>query len=158
MADVQGYAQLQARLHAIGGTGSASIMNQIGLQVVREAKLLVPRKTANLGRSIRVTAHSAQSVTVAATAPYAAYVELGTKAHEITPNAKRALRWATSSSKGFRLTGRPSSAKGNQIGWQFATIVHHPGTRAHPYLLPAAKMVVAKVGTDEIVAAWNGAA
>lgn len=158
MADVQGYAQLQARLHAVGGTGSASLMGRIGLQVVREAKLLVPRKTATLGRSIRVISQSPQSVTVAATAPYAAFVELGTKPHEITPNAKRALRWATSSSKGFRLTGRPSSAKGNQIGWQFATIVHHPGTRAHPYLLPAAKMVVAKMGTDEIVAAWNGAA
>src|SRR5512142_192851 len=121
MADVQGYAQLQARLHAIGGTGSTSLMNQIGLKVVAQAKLNAKpfRKTSNLEHSIRVLTVTQQSVTVAATAPYAAFVELGTKPHEITPNAKKALRWATSSSKGFRLTGRPSSAKGNQIGWAF---------------------------------------
>ena len=157
MANLQGYSQLQARLHAMQ-TATPQMMRTIGFGVVAGAKILVPRKTGNLGRSIAVTSVSAQSVTVAARAPYAAFVELGTKPHEITPNAKRALRWATSSSKGFRLTGRPSSAKGNVVGWAFATRVHHPGTRAHPYLLPAAKTVAAKVGLTSIISAWNSAA
>lgn len=148
--NVKGYAQLQARLHAMG-RATPEMMNTIGLQVVREAKLAVPRKTGNLGRSIRVTAHTAQSVTVAATANYAAYVELGTRPHEITPVAARVLAWGGTR----RLSGAlRSGAKPTH----FAMRVHHPGTKPHPYLLPAAKMVAQKVGLGAILKAWNDAA
>jgi hypothetical protein len=119
--------------------------------VVREAKLIVHRKTGNLGRSIRVTQHSATSVTVAATANYAAYVELGTRPHEITPSVARVLAWGGPR----RLTG---SLRSGAAPMHFAMRVHHPGSRPYPYLLPAAKTVAAKVGLEPIVAAWNGAA
>lgn len=153
MASVTGYEQLQARLHAVGGSGSASLMNQLGLAVVREAKLRVPRRTGNLGRSIAVMAHSATSVTVSARANYAAFVELGTRAHEITPNAKRALRWAASPS-GRRLSGAPRSG----AAVVFATRVHHPGTKPEPFLIPGAKAAVQKVAGQTVVDAWNEAA
>lgn len=183
MAEVRGYAQLQARLHAVGGTGSSSLMNQIGLAVVRESKLLVPRKTGNLGRSIRVIDHTATQVTVAATANYAAFVELGTRPHTITPKAAKALAWSTTAA-GSRLSG--SIRKGLKVGSlglgrrggglgglsislvgsagpssgaiQFAKVVHHPGTRPEPFLLPGAKLAVSKVGAQAVVDAWNGAA
>lgn len=158
MAEVVGYQQLQARLHALGSQGSSSFMRQLGLAAVREQKLLVPRRTSTLGRSIVLGSVTNTSAVTVATAPYAAFVEFGTGPHEITPKAKLALRWAASSSMGFRLTGRPSSAKGNTVGWVFAKRVHHPGTKAHPYMIPGAKIAVQKTGVDAIVEAWNSAA
>jgi hypothetical protein len=55
--------------------------------------------------------------------PYAIFHYQGSRAHVIFPRRKRALR--------FQVGGRVI----------FATIVHHPGTKANPYLtdaLPAA--------------------
>lgn len=145
---------LQRRLAAISGPKvQERILATIGAATVREAKLTVARKTGNLGRSIHAEPPSAASVTVRASAKYAAYVELGTRPHEITPNAKKALRFAASAS-GRRLSGSPR--KGADV--VFAKRVHHPGTRPQPYLLPAARKVVAEVGTSEITKAWNGAA
>lgn len=155
MTQLVGYDKLRARLRAI--KPGPAMMRALGVAVVGEAKLRVPRKTATLARSIHVGPVTNTSVVVKADAKYAAYVELGTRAHEITPKAKKALRWATSSSKGFRLSGAPSSAKGNNIGWAFAKRVHHPGTRAQPYLVPGAKAAVDNIGTDIITGAWNGA-
>lgn len=160
MASVQGYGQLQARLHALSGTGSASFMRQLGLAAVREQKLLARthRKTSNLEHSIALGPVTNTTALTIATAPYAAFVELGTRPHEITPKAKLALRWATSSSMGFRLTGRPSSAKGNVVGYAFAKLVHHPGTKPYPYMIPGAQAAIAKTGVDAIVQTWNSAA
>jgi hypothetical protein len=152
MASLTGYAQLQARLHALGGTGDASLMRGIGAAVVREEKLLVHRKTGQTGRSIRVASSTPTSVTVEA--GYAApFLEFGTRPHTITPKAARALRWAASSS-GRRLTGTP------RVGAAvvFATIVHHPGTRPYPFMIPGAKIALSKVGADSIIRVWNGAA
>ena len=153
MAEVQGYSQLQARLHAIGGQGSSSFMRLLGLAAVREQKLLVHRKTGNLGRSIGLGAVTPTSVVTKAGANYAAFVELGTRPHEITPKAAKALRWAASAS-GARLTGTPRTG----AAVVFATRVHHPGTKPYPFMVPGAKIAVSKTGADAIVTAWNGAA
>src|SRR5690242_8065209 len=100
-----------------------ALMNMAGLGVVREAKLTVARKTGNLGRSIHVAHADADSVTVEAAANYAGFVEHGTAPHEITPKAKKALRFAATGA-GRRLTGSP------RVGAAvvFAKRVHHPGT------------------------------
>src|SRR5258708_36372876 len=132
MATLQGYAQLQARLKALGS--SSMLMRSIGVAAMGEAKLLAPVKTSNLRHSIGLGIVTPTRVQIVAKAPYAAFVEKGTRAHEITPKAARVLRWAISSSKGFRLSGAPSSAKGNVVGYAFAARVHHPGTKAQPYL------------------------
>jgi hypothetical protein len=152
MAELQGYSQLQARLHAMSASTPA-LMKTIGLQVVREAKLEVHRKTGNLGRSIHVSGATATHATVVASANYAAFVELGTRAHVITPRAAKALRWAASPG-GARLTGSPR--KGAAV--LFAKVVHHPGSKPYPFLLPAARKVAAMLRLSPIIDAWNKAA
>ena len=52
-------------------------------------------------------------------APHAEFVLLGARPHDIKPNKKKALRWA-SGGKFF-----------------FSKLVHHPGNRADPYLFQA---------------------
>ena len=161
MASVQGIPQLQARLRAIDPTkGDATLMKRLALSTVREAKLLVPRKTSNLGRSIHVARVTPKEAVVEAGANYAAFVELGTRPHEITPKAKKALRWAATAA-GRRLTGSPRKAalRGGLGGVVFAKRVHHPGTRPHPYLLPGAVKAVQKTGlAATVISQWNGAA
>lgn len=129
------------------------VMRLLGLATVREAKLLVHRKTGNLGRSIHVASQTETSVKVVASANYAADVEFGTRPHEITTKAAQALRFAASPG-GARLSGAPR--KGAAV--VFARRVHHPGTKPYPYLIPGAKRAVAKGGLkDVIVEAWNDA-
>lgn len=130
------------------------MMRALQLSTIAEAHTRVPHKTGNLARSIepgRLTDTEAQ---VIARARYAAYVERGTKPHIIRPKNKKALRFAASAG-GRRLSGRP------RVGADvvFATIVHHPGTKPHPFLIPAAQAAVEKGGLKDIVIKeWNGAA
>lgn len=96
--------------------------------VVVEAKQRAPRATNNLATSIQrmpVTGSFSGGDLqggVTATAPYAGYVEDGTRPHEIRPRTKKALRW-------------PS--RGGPGGWAFAKRVMHPGTRPQPFMAPA---------------------
>lgn len=130
------------------------MMRALQLSTIAEANKLVPRKTGNLARSIgpgRLTDTEAQ---VVARARYAVFVERGTRPHVIRPKNRKALRFAAGPG-GRRLSGRPRVG----AGVVFARIVHHPGTRAHPFLFPAARNAVEKGGLKDIVIAeWNGAA
>lgn len=150
-----GLNQLNQRLTALSGPVlGPKILGRLGLSTVREAKILVRRRTGNLGRSIRIKSLTATSVTVEAGARYAGFVEHGTRPHEITPRAKKALRWAASPA-GARLTGTPR--KGAAV--IFAKRVHHPGTRAYPFLLPGARRAVTTSGVAGIVVEeWDKAA
>lgn len=152
---VVGVGALERRIAAISGTALTQQMaRDLGLLTVREAKLLVHRKTGNLGRSIHVASANPTVVKVVASANYAADVELGTRPHEITPKAKQALRWAASPA-GRRLSGAPR--KGAAV--VFAKRVHHPGTKPYPFLLPGAQRAVAKAKLlDVVVERWNAAA
>ena len=67
-------------------------------------------------------------------APQALWVNLGTKAHVIRPNKKKALRWAA----------------GNRFA--FAKKVNHPGYRGDAYLIASATKAV-----QEFAAAVNAA-
>ena len=159
-ATLRGYQELQARLHSLTPQG---LLKGLQTQALREQKMLlyttaIHRKTGHTGQLIIAGPVSETVMTIYARG-LAVLAETGTKPHEITPKAKLALRWATSSSMGFRLTGRPSSAKGNQIGWQFATVVHHPGTKPHEYLIAGMKKAVVGAGlADRLVDQWNAAA
>ena len=137
---LKGVKQLQARFKALDDLGP--LMRDLALDAVSEQKHLAPVKTGNLRRSIhvgRVTDRSAETI---ASADYAAHVEFGTKAHEIRPRNKRALRW--------KVPG----------GYRFATRVRHPGTRARPYMIPGAEKAISRASglRDKIVARWNNAA
>ena len=153
---IQGMSALQHRLAAVGNPSlTTGLMRRLATASAGEAKLLVPKKTGNLARSIHVGTVTPTSGQVVASANYAAYVEHGTGPHEITPNARKALRWVTSGGQ-RRLSGNPRKGA---TDFAFAKVVHHPGTHAHPYLLPGAKAAVTKAGlAEQIVTAWNDAA
>jgi hypothetical protein len=148
MASVIGVPQLQHRLQAIGS--AQGLPKQLGLMTVREAKLLVHRKTGMTGRSIHVASTTPRSVTVSA-GYGAVFLEHGTRPHIITPNVARVLAWGG----GRRLTGSLRSGAKPEF---FAMLVHHPGSRPYPFLVPGAKIAVQKTGVDAIVQLWNRAA
>jgi hypothetical protein len=91
----------------------------LGPEISVAAKAYAPKRTGDLAKSIEfhLTGHS---LVVAAHAPYAAWVELGTRPHVILPKNAQALRWY-----------------GSDGGAVFARRVNHPGTRPEPYLRPA---------------------
>lgn len=154
---LQGADKLRARLTAIGRT--ESILRDIQIEGVREAKLIVPRRTSNLGRSIRpgrVTATYAEIVAGGQRkVGYAAHVEYGTRPHVIRARKAKALAWGGPRTSGGRLTvtkgvtARPT---------HFAKSVQHPGTRAQPYLCPGFQKAVTAAGIPAIVRLWDGAA
>jgi hypothetical protein len=87
---------------------------------VARAKVLAPVDTGRLRASIRVERRSTfglrQRWTVGSDVEYAPMVNDGTRPHIIRPKRAKALR--------FKVGGKTV----------FARIVHHPGTRARPFL------------------------
>jgi len=148
-----GERQLQARLKAIGKT--ELLMRDITIHGVAEAKLLVPRKTGNLARTIRPGAVSRDRAEIKAGGTrlvgYAGAVELGTRAHVIRPRKAKVLAWGGSR----RLTG---SLRSGSKPTHFARKVNHPGTRAKPYLRPGLQKAATEFGLDKIVQLWNSGA
>jgi hypothetical protein len=150
--EIIGLSELQKRLFAISGPGMLNgQMTFIGLAAVRNQKLLVHRKTGNTGRSIHLNQPVTNGVAVTEAGGAAAFLEFGTRPHIITPKAKKALRFAASPG-GARLTGSP------RIGAAvvFARVVHHPGTRPYPFMLPGAVTAVQETGLDYIIGRWDG--
>src|ERR1035437_1629559 len=102
---IQGYAALRARLDRLGSIDKP-LLKMLGMAAVREAKAKAPRKTSNLSRSISSEVQGGSSVRIYARANYAAYVEGGTRPHDIAPRTKKVLRFAASAG-GARLSGTP---------------------------------------------------
>jgi hypothetical protein len=148
---------LSPRLRALGSAEMRrSILGRIGMLAVREAKNLVPRKTGNLDRSIRLGTHDDKHVQILAggigQVGYAAAVEFGSRPHVIVPKRARVLAWGGQR----RLSGTLRSGAKPEF---FAMRVNHPGARAKPYLVPGAKAAMRKGGLrDGLVKAWNDAA
>ena len=143
------FLDLLRRMHAIGET--RPMMRLMQLATIHEAQARVPRRTGLLQRRIVPGRLTDDTAVIEARTPYAAPVEFGTKPRVIRPKRATVLAWGGERRLSGRLrTGaRPTN---------FATIVHHPGTKAKPYLVPGAKEAVRKVGLDATVKAWNGAA
>lgn len=153
MSSLEGVPALNRRLKAI--TETRGLLRTIQIDAVAEAKKLVPRKTGHLGRTIGPGGLGNDFAIVHATAGYAAFVELGTKPHVIRPRSKKVLAWSTG---GRRLSGRPTSAARRSGAMAFARKVNHPGTKPKPYLVPAAKLALGRVGVRRIIESWNRAA
>lgn len=145
-------------------TNTRMMLGTVATLAVSEAKSLVPRRTGNLGRTIRVGRVTEDSAEVLAGGKneigYAAAVEFGTRPHVIRPRPGRvgrngrpaALGWGGARTLGGRLR------KGSKPT-RFARFVRHPGSRARPYLLPGIKRALERAGiTANIVDAWNRAA
>lgn len=146
---IVGSRELHNRLRALGEMKPT--LTKVGLLSVAEAKRLVPRRTGNLGRTIRIDSVSDRHVDVAAggrlSVGYAAAVEFGTRPHTIVPKRAKALAWGGPRTLGGRLRsgGKPQF---------FAKRVHHPGSRAKPYLIPGLREGV-KAVTGFVIDAWN---
>lgn len=153
MSSLKGQAAFQKRLRALNDT--RRFLGKVQIAAVAESKKLVPRKTAFLARSIVRGSLARDHAFVLATAPYAAYVELGTRPHVIRPRNGRMLAWPKNAGD-RRLSGRARSKVPG--GFIYARVVHHPGTKAQPYLLPGAEAAVKMAGTQSFIDAWNSAA
>lgn len=117
-------------------------MRNAGALLAVEARARAPRgPTSHLANSIQGIEPTGSFLRgtltggAVAIAAYAAYVESGTSPHEIRPRYRSALRWP---------------ALG---GFRFARRVHHPGTRARPFMEPALDAIA-----DNIVAELQAAA
>lgn len=153
---MSGEDALDARLVAL--SDRQRLLTTIGLLAVAGAKMLVPRRTGNLARTIRVDEVTDDTVRVVAGGVarigYARMVEYGTRAHDIVARPGHYLRWAPNPAD-RRLTGSP------RVGAKviFRKRVHHPGTKPHPYLIPGAQKAISDVGlTSELIKTWNEAA
>lgn len=144
---IRGIPELQTRFDRL--KPSVPLMRELGLSAIREQKQLVPRKTGNLGRSIGLGSITPTTVITKAGANYAAFVEFGTREHDIVPKRAKVLRWAAKGAA--RLSGAPR-AGGAVV---FARRVHHPGTRAKPYMIPGARKALDGIH-DLYVKLWNG--
>ncbi|MEO8549313.1 MAG: hypothetical protein ABI678_05055 [Kofleriaceae bacterium] len=148
-----GGRQLNARLNAMAHAPQ-TMLRTIALSGVREAKILVPRRTGNLGRTIRMGTVTATDAEIRAGGQLdvgdAAAVELGSIAHDIVPRTASVLAWGGPRTLGGRLRagGRPTN---------FARRVRHPGTRPHPYLVPGLQKALNLLGLGPIIDAWNKA-
>jgi hypothetical protein len=148
LASVLGADALIRRLHAIGEAHPVLRVWQI--ETVAEGKRTVRRKTGHLGRSIVPGSITRDTASVEARTPYAATIEKGSRPHIIKPRKAKVLAWGGSR----RLSGK--LRKGSRAT-NFAMIVHHPGTKPYPFLLPAAKKAAGRF-RDAVVKAWNSAA
>ena len=89
-----------------------------------------------------------------ASADYAAFVERGTRPHEIRPRNRKVLRFAADAGSA-RLSGSPR--KGGRV--RFAKRVQHPGTRAQPFMVPGAQKALQDVGLKAtVISSWDEAA
>lgn len=150
---IQGGKELERRMKAIGGTPKV-LLRDLGLSAVREAKILVPRRTGNLGRTIRIGSVTENHVEVIAggarNVGYAAAVEFGSRAHVIVPQRAKVLAWGGERTLGGRLR------KGSKAT-HFARRVQHPGTRAKPFLIPGMEKALRQIGLGPLVDLWNRA-
>lgn len=151
-ANIIGIPQLRARITAI--TPNADLMRFLGLSAIREQKLIAPRKTGNYARLIHLGAVTATQAETIAGAAYSIHVERDTRAHEIRPRNRKALRWAASSGDA-RLTGTPRT--GGRV--RFAKRVWHPGTKGQHVMERGARKAVESAGLKaSLVMRWNQAA
>jgi len=170
---ISGSRELKARLKALGD--GKPMMRRVAVASVESAKALVPRRTANLARSIRVERVTATSLEISAggrrEVGYAAHVEFGTRAHVIRPRNKKTLffpsqqattaRFGAKARLKFNLSGALSAGSTKRFGnaaYVHARAVNHPGTRAQPYLVPGLEYGVGKIATEAIIDAWNAGA
>lgn len=153
---IDGMAALNRRLDAVAsGRGRREILTRVALSAVAYSKEEAPVKTGNLRRTIHVASVSDTSATIAVSANYARFVHQGTRAHVIKPRRARILRWPNGAGA-RRLTG---TARTGTRDFVFARVVHHPGTKANPFLVRGIKRAAADANLKAaVVKPWNEAA
>jgi len=131
-ADISRLAEALRRTAEQSQQTTQQVLIQASNQILAEMEARVPVDTGNLRRSLGVRVHNDRVIIGPNVnqAPYAGYVEFGTKPHVIRPKrAGGVLR--------FNVGGTIVYAK----------VVHHPGTKAQPYVMPAFQAWVDSLGT-----------
>lgn len=131
----EAHYEFRVDLAALGAQVGPTLAQQaasITRRITAQAKLNVPVRTGNLGRAIepdpiKFAGPFRVETGVTAHTDYAAMVHEGTRPHVIRPRQANALRF--------------------QVGSRtvFAKSVHHPGTKARPFLRNAADQVAREV-------------
>ena len=102
--------------------------NEIALGIRNDAKDYAPVDSSNLRWHIQIQFLTPTHAKIVSNANYSSAVEFGTKPHIIRPRKKKALAWG-------KLKSGKAGKKGHR---QFvAKLVHHPGTKAIPFMRPA---------------------
>lgn len=122
--DIHGLGELKKYIEELEVEGEAAFRDEIkrtlmGIRNDYRSRLLPHKDTGKLYNSIKAdTANNWRSGEVGSTEKHAVYLEGGTQAHAITPQAKKWLYFFW-----------------DKIGqWVFAKQVMHPGTPPRPYL------------------------
>jgi len=154
---IEGTRGLLSRLRAVGESNK-TIMRRLGVRAVANQKALVPRKTGNLGRSIRLARATDTSALTVAGANYAPFVEYDTRPHIIRPRQAKMLRFAAKGTP-VTLSGRVRKAAASKPGaYRFARVVRHPGTKGQPFMVPGAIQALSDEGVAGVlVESWNRA-
>lgn len=110
----------QADLRRVIRGASLRELENTGRRVVNRAKILCPVDTGRLRASIKGRTSRTWTLrpqfTISTNVDYAEMVQNGTRPHTIRPRTKQVLK--------FNVGGQTV----------FAKVVHHPGTRARPFL------------------------
>jgi len=152
--NVTGMRGLRRRLKAVGKTGE-ELLEDWPIRTVRNAKTRhrPHKKTGVTSDSIQPGRRGRDEATVQAGGA-AVFLEFGTKAHDIVPRRARVLAWPASAAS-RRLSGSARSGAKDLI---FARRVHHPGTKADPFLVPAGEDALEEFMNDGVVQRlWNKA-
>ena len=147
---LRGQRELERRLHAIDKP--RTLLREVQIRAVAEAKARVARKTGHTARTIAAGALGDRFAIVQAGGA-AAFLEYDTRPHVIRPRRGRMLAWPASAG-GRRLSGRARTG----AAMRFARKVNHPGTKAQPFLVPGAVAALRAVGIESIIRGWNEAA
>ena len=113
-------------------TTTHQVLIQSANQILAEMESRVPVKSGVLRRSLGIRVDT-DKVTIGPNehqAPYAGYVEFGTKPHVIRPKEPGGVLV-------FTVGGKKVVTR----------LVHHPGTKAQPYVQPAFEAWVDSLGT-----------
>lgn len=149
---VKGVPQLRARIEGLKH-GRKDLTRQWALRttLLAKQKHRPNKKTGVTSASIAPRAVTTTGAEVKAGGA-AVYLERGTRPHVIRPRNAKALAFAPRGTG--RLSGRPRTG-GPVI---FAKRVNHPGSRAYPFLGPAAREALGALGAKVLIDAWNDAA
>lgn len=126
-ADIARLAEALRRSGQESHATTMSVLIEAANFILTEMEIRVPVDTGELRNSLAVVVMG-DRVRIGPTADHGVYVEFGTRPHEIRPRSAGALR--------FTINGRVVYAK----------VVHHPGTKAQPFVRPAFEAWVDSLG------------
>lgn len=127
-ADVHKLAEALRRSGKDSEATTQRVLVEVANFILTEMEVRVPVDTGELRRSLAITVLS-DGVRIGPNTPYAAYVEFGTRPHQIKPKS-------SGGTLAFTVNGRKIYAK----------VVNHPGTKAQPFVRPAFEAWVERLG------------